>query len=62
MADTLIPLDAVERQIHVKRTKIYKMVAAGEFPRPVKIGTASRWPQSQVDAWIAEQISAVGSR
>ena len=34
MAETLIPLEAVEQLIHVKRTKIYKMIAAGEFPAP----------------------------
>ncbi len=57
MAETLIPLEAVEQLIHVKRTKIYKMIAAGEFPRPVKIGSASRWPESKVEAWIAERVA-----
>ncbi|WP_338245269.1 helix-turn-helix transcriptional regulator [Aurantiacibacter hainanensis] len=58
MADTLIPLEAVEQQIHVKRTKIYRMIAAGEFPKPVKIGAASRWPQSEVQAWTEQRKSA----
>jgi predicted DNA-binding transcriptional regulator AlpA len=30
------------------------MVAAGKFPRQVKIGTRSLWIESEVDQWVDE--------
>ena len=33
---------------------LYRKVAAGEFPAPIKLGeSASGWLLSEVDAWIA---------
>jgi prophage regulatory protein len=36
---------------------LWRMWKAGEFPRPVKIGCRNCWLESEVDAWIAEQIA-----
>lgn len=36
------------------RAAIYKKVASGEFPRPIKIGRASRWSQREVGQWVEE--------
>lgn len=33
---------------------IYRMIARDEFPKPVKIGVASRWPKEDFDAWRAK--------
>lgn len=55
MSDNLLRIEAVMAAIDLKRTKIYAMVASGEFPQPVKIGTASRWSEAEVNAWIAER-------
>jgi prophage regulatory protein len=38
-------------------TQLWRMWKAGEFPRPVKIGCRNCWLESEVDAWIAEQIA-----
>jgi len=36
------------------RSRLYQAIAAGEFPRPVRLSTHRvAWPESQVDAWIA---------
>ena len=34
------------------KTKLYAMINADEFPRPYKIGAASRWRLDEVENWI----------
>jgi predicted DNA-binding transcriptional regulator AlpA len=36
------------------RSSFYALVRTGEFPPPIKRGRASRWRQSEVDAYIAK--------
>ena len=31
---------------------IWSLVSEGSFPRPVKIGRATRWRRSQIMAWV----------
>jgi len=39
-----------------RRSTIYKMAAAGAFPKPIKIGASSVWPKSHLDPWLAERV------
>lgn len=41
------------------KSKIYELVAAGTFPRPIELGTprAKAWITSELDAWISEQAA-----
>ena len=56
---TLLRLDEVCRRTGKKRSSIYRDIAAGAFPAPVKLGErASAWPEHEVNAWIAERIAA----
>jgi predicted DNA-binding transcriptional regulator AlpA len=32
-------------------------MAAGKFPRPVKVGRASRFVAAEVDAWIQARVA-----
>jgi len=39
------------------RSAIYEGIAAGTFPKPVKIGSrAVAWPESVIRYWIAERM------
>jgi len=39
------------------RSAIYEGIAAGTFPKPVKIGArAVAWPESVIREWIAERM------
>jgi len=58
MSDKLLPIEAVMEAIGVKRTKLYAMVARGEFPRPIKIGALSRWPHSDLVQYQEGQKAA----
>lgn len=58
MLDKLLPIESVMEEIGVKRTKLYAMIAQGEFPEPVKIGALSRWPLSDVIEYQERQKAA----
>ena len=63
-ADTTRPhIDRMLRRKEVEaitgrgRSAIYEGMAAGTFPKPVKIGTrAVAWPESVIRGWIAERM------
>jgi prophage regulatory protein len=50
------------REIGVSHGKvqIWRLVKAGKFPAPIKIGARSAWIASEIDAWIAAQIARPG--
>lgn len=53
--EKLLHLSDVERTIRLKKSKIYNMIASGEFPRPVRLGKRSvRWRESDIQHWISK--------
>lgn len=55
--ERLLALAEVEAQTGLKKTSLYGLVRKGEFPPPVRLSRrCSRWPASQVQAWIADRI------
>lgn len=43
----------------ISRSELYRRMAAGTFPSPVKLGARlSAWPAAEVSRWIETQISA----
>ena len=47
-------LEEVLEMCSISRSELYRQIADGRFPRPVKVGLrAVRWWQSEVDAWRA---------
>jgi predicted DNA-binding transcriptional regulator AlpA len=57
LGDTLIRLSEVEIISGLRRSHLYKLMGESEFPRPTKIGTASRWSLREVQGWIADKLS-----
>ena len=45
------------KRVGISRAHAYELMLRGEFPRPLKIGRASRFLVSEIDAWIAERIA-----
>lgn len=41
----------------VSRMTIWRRVADGVIPRPIKIGGATRWVRSEIEAVIAEAVA-----
>ena len=46
--------DLKEMNIGAK-TKIYRLISEKKFPRPLKIGGASRWNYEDVEKWLKNQ-------
>ena len=45
-------------RVGLRPTSIDRLIAAGKFPRPVKLtGKAKGWLASEVDAWIASRAA-----
>lgn len=44
-------------QLGFKKSWLYKQIALGHFPPPIKVGRASVWDSAVVDAWMAERAA-----
>lgn len=54
----LLRLKEVCRRVGRSPASLYRDIAAGAFPQPVRIGAnASAWPEHEVAAWIAERMA-----
>jgi len=49
---SLIDAKEFARRLSVSERFIYKMVAKGALPKPVKIGAATRWSTKVIDEWV----------
>jgi prophage regulatory protein len=61
MSETILRLPQVSARVGLSRSAIYERIAEHKFPRPIALGDGFRavgWPQSVIDTWIAERISA----
>jgi predicted DNA-binding transcriptional regulator AlpA len=56
LPEKLLPIAKVKEQVGFGSSYLYELIQQDKFPKPVKVGNASRWRQSEVQAWIAEQI------
>lgn len=54
----LIRLPQVQAIVPYSRSTIYSLVAAGDFPAPVKLGPrASAWVKAEVEAWAENRVA-----
>ena len=55
----VLRLPRVQARTGLARSTIYVRVADGRFPQPIRLGArAVGWIESEVDAWIRDQIAA----
>ena len=55
----IIRMADVQARTGLSRSTIYQWVSDGSFPQPIRLGArAVGWIESEVDAWIREQIAA----
>jgi prophage regulatory protein len=50
--DRIIRLPEVLERVSLSRTTIYQKIQEGSFPKQLKLGRASGWLESEIDAWI----------
>jgi prophage regulatory protein len=59
--ERLIRIDEVKRLTGISTATLYRKIATGDFPRPVRLGAVARaWPLSEVQDWIAGRIELRG--
>lgn len=58
MARTVLRRREVEARVGLKKSDLYARMAAGEFPRPIPLGTrAVGWLEDEVDAWVTARVA-----
>ena len=58
--DRLLRIREVCLQTGLSRTYLYQLMASGKAPRPVMLGRARRWKESEVQEFIASLPRAGG--
>jgi prophage regulatory protein len=49
----------VESRVGLSRSSLYALIAAGAFPKQIKLSTrAVGWRESEIDAWVASRSEA----
>ncbi len=54
--EQLLKLREVLDRTGLGKTSIYRLMKEDRFPKAIKVGSAARWAETAVQAWIAEQI------
>lgn len=55
-------LNSVIERTGVSKTHLYRLIQAGNFPRPVKLSErASVWDADLVDSWLKSKFDGVQS-
>lgn len=62
MQRSLLRLPTVIERVGLCRSSLYRRVAEGTFPPPIKLGArAVAWDSCAIDAWIEARASRVAS-
>lgn len=56
----LVGVDQVAAMAGVHRATVFKLVSCGKFPRPLKLGRATRWVKDELAAWFAAKCPPLG--
>jgi predicted DNA-binding transcriptional regulator AlpA len=53
----LIKADEVAHLVSISTRTLWRLVSAGQFPRPVQVGRSTRWRVADVEDWISRRSS-----
>jgi prophage regulatory protein len=55
---TLLRLPQVRQVVPLSRSEIYRRIAVGKFPKPIKLGArVVAWDFDEVQAYVREKLS-----
>jgi len=64
MVSKILKRQQVEAMTGFSRSTLYARIAAGEFPKPIKLGGPNSrsvgWPESVVNDWIEARMAEAG--
>ena len=55
--DQLVDMAFITTYTEMTDKWFYKLISEGLFPKPIKLGRSSRWPKSEVEAWVQQRIA-----
>lgn len=55
--DSLLSLNEARSRVGLGRSKLYELMAAGDFPRPIKIGSKNLFSANELQVWINDRLS-----
>jgi prophage regulatory protein len=62
LPDALLKVQTISAVTGMSSATIYRKVAAGGFPAPVRLGTrCTRWKSGDVQTWLAAQTATAAS-
>jgi len=53
-APLLLTVSQVGRLLQLSPRSVWRLLSAGEFIEPVRLGGSVRWRRAEVDRWVAE--------
>ena len=57
LEDEFIAMKFITRLTGLSDKWFYKLIQEGVFPKPIKMGRASRWLKSDLEEWLQAKIN-----
>lgn len=57
MEDEFIDMKFITRLTGLSDKWFYKLIQEGVFPKPIKMGRASRWLKSDLEEWLQAKVN-----
>jgi excisionase family DNA binding protein len=55
----LMKADEVARLVAISTRTLWRLVGAGQFPSPIRVGGSTRWRLADVQGWVSARHSNV---
>ncbi|MEY0266616.1 helix-turn-helix transcriptional regulator [Morganella morganii] len=55
--DQMVDMKFITHYTELTDKWFYKQIQNGKFPKPIKLGSSSRWLKSEVEAWLLVRIT-----
>jgi excisionase family DNA binding protein len=55
--NVLLSTDEVAKMLAICKRTLFRLVAVGEFPKPIRLGAAMRWRRETIERFLSEQES-----
>ena len=57
MSERLLDVNGVAAKLGLSKSLVWRLAGGVDFPKPVRIESATRWLDSELDAWIQARAS-----
>lgn len=61
IAPVLLTAEETALLVSVSTRTLWRLLSAGKFPRPVRVGGSTRWRRAEIEQWIGDGCPPVES-